>query len=311
MRVFVAGASGVIGRQLVPLLLAAGHEVTGMTRSADRAAGLEQLGAQGVVCDVFDPARLSETLAAAAPEALVHELTSLPPRFDTRNMEATLAANDRIRVDGTRNLLDAAAAAGVRRIVAQSIAFSYEPGPPGTIHDEEDPLLERSAPAEFARSAAAVRELERMVREAGGVVLRYGYFYGPGSAISPEGSIGEDVRRRRMPIVGRGEGVWPLVHVHDAATATVAALERGRAGEAYNIVDDHPAPVSEWLPGLAAALGAPRPLRVPRLIARLVAGEYAVTTMTASQGASNSRARRELGWTPRYPTWREGFQALG
>jgi nucleoside-diphosphate-sugar epimerase len=220
--------------------------------------------------------------------------------------------NDRLRSEGTAILVAAAQAAGATRITAQSIAFSYAPGPPGRVHREEDPLLLGvDAPKSYRRSARSVIDLERVVLDAAGIVLRYGYFYGPGSAISRTGSMGEDVARRRLPIVGRGGGVWSFVHVDDAARATVAALTAGRPG-VYNIVDDDPAPVSQWLPALADALGAPRPLRVPALIARIVAGSYGVASMTRAQGASNELARRELGWTPEHPSWRKGFRsALG
>ena len=305
MRVFLAGAAGVIGRRLAPLLLAAGHEVIGTTRSAARASELEQLSVQAAVVDVFDAGALRAAVLAARPDAVIHQLTALPQRLDTRRPERTFAANDRIRTEGTRNLLAAAAAAGVGRVIAQSIAFVYAPGPPGTIHGEDDELV----PAAASATAGAVAELERMVSEAAGVVLRYGFFYGPGSGISREGAFGQDVRRRRLPVVGRGEGVWPLIHVDDAAAATVAALAH-EGPAVFNVIDDHPAPVAEWLPGFAAALGAPRPLRVPAFAARLIGGEYAVQTMTALQGASNARARRELGWAPRYTSWREGFAAL-
>jgi nucleoside-diphosphate-sugar epimerase len=309
VRVFVAGASGAIGRQLVPQLLAGGHEVTAMTRSADRAAQLTAGGASGVVADALDADAVHAAVAQARPDAVIHQLTALPQRIDPRKIERDFVLNDRLRSEGTRILVDAARAAGASRIVAQSIAFMYAPGPSGRVHEEDDPLLsDAEAPASFKRSAAAVRELERTVLGAGGLVLRYGYFYGPGTAISSTGSMGEDVRRRRMPIVGGGTGVWSLVHIADAARATVAALQRGDSG-AYNVVDDHPAPVSEWLPGFAAAVGAPRPMRVPALIARIVAGDYGVAAMTRAQGASNARARRELGWEPQYPSWREGFAA--
>ncbi|HXR29151.1 MAG TPA: NAD(P)-dependent oxidoreductase [Solirubrobacteraceae bacterium] len=310
MRVFLAGATGVIGRRLLPQLLAAGHEVTGMTRSPERAEQVRAAGAGAVVADALDAEAVRSAVADAAPQAVIHQLTALPARIDPRRIERDFVLNDRLRGEGTRILVDAAQAAGATRVVAQSIAFVYEPGPRGTIHREQDPLV-RNPPPSFARSARAVAELEQSVLGAGGVVLRYGYFYGPGSAISAAGSMGEDVRRRRMPVVGRGAGVWSFIHVDDAAAATVAALQAGSGG-VYNIVDDEPAAVAEWLPALAHALGAPRPLRVPTPIARLAAGSYGVATMTRAQGASNALAKRELGWTPAHPSWREGFRtALG
>ena len=308
MRVFLAGATGVIGRRLVPMLLADGHQVTGLTRSPGKVDELRALGAEPVLADALDAPAVTAAVREARPDAVIHQLTSLPPRIDPRRIERDFAMNDRLRDEGTRILVQAAQAAGAMRIVAQSIAFSYAPGPPGTVHREGDPLLLNDAPKPFRRSARALRELERAVLDAGGVVLRYGYFYGPGSSISPGGSMGQDVSRRRLPIVGRGEGVWSLIHVDDAARATVAALTAGGC-RPYNIVDDDPAPVSQWLPALADALGAPRPRRVPALLARPLAGSYGVAIMTRAQGASNELAKRELGWQPEYASWREGFHA--
>ena len=307
MRIFLAGATGVIGRRLVPLLVAEGHQVTGMTRARERGAALEAMGAEVAVADALDAGAVRAAVVSARPQAVIHQLTSLPRRIDPRKIERDFALNDRLRSEGTRHLVAAAQAAGAERIVAQSIAFAYAPGPPGTIHDEQDPLFV-DAPEPFRRSARAVAELEETVLDAGGHVLRYGYFYGPGSSIARDGSLGEDLARRRLPIVGRGSGVWSFIHVDDAAGATGAALTRGPPG-AYNVVDDDPAPVSAWLPALAQALAAPRPMRVPALLARLAAGSYGVATMTRAQGASNARARRELAWQPRYPSWREGFRA--
>lgn len=312
MKVFLAGATGVIGRQLLPLLLADGHEVTAGTRSPERAEQLRRQGASAVVVDALDSDAMSSAVVSAAPEAVLHQLTSIPPRIDPRKIERDFALNDRLRSEGSEILVAAAVAAGAKRIIAQSIAFSYAPGPPGTVHTETDPLLsDGQSPAAFKRSAAALRTLERTVLAAGGLVLRYGYFYGPGSAIAGGGSMGEDVRKRRLPVVGGGAGVWSFIQIHDAARATVAALTHGDSA-AYNIVDDEPAPVSEWLPALAQALGAKPPRRVPALIARPLAGAYGVQTMTKAQGASNALAKRELGWTPLYPSWRKGFaEALG
>ena len=307
MRIFLAGATGVIGRRLVPQLIAEGHEVTGMTRSAERGEALRAMGAELAVADALDPGAVRSAVAEAQPQVVIHQLTSLPRRIDPRRMERDFELNDRLRSEGTRHLVAAAQAAGATRLLAQSIAFAYAPGPPGTVHGEEDPLF-LDAPKPFRRSARAIADLEQTVIGAGGVVLRYGYFYGPGSSIARDGSLGEDLARRRLPIVGRGTGVWSFIHIDDAARATVAALTRGAPG-AYNIVDDDPAPVSQWLPALAHALGAPRPLRVPTFLARLAAGSYGVATMTQAQGAANARAKRELDWQPRYPSWREGFRS--
>jgi nucleoside-diphosphate-sugar epimerase len=311
MRVFLAGATGAIGRRLVPLLKSAGHQVTGMTRSPARADALRAMGAEPAIADALDADAVRQALAAAHPEAVIHELTALPQRIDPRRIGPDFELNDRLRSEGTRILVAAAQQAGARRIIAQSIAFMYARGSGGTLHTETDELLDEGAPKAFERTAGAVRELERTTLGAGGVVLRYGYFYGPGSAISREGSMGQDLVRRRMPIVGSGGGVWSFIHIDDAARATVAALTRGRSG-AYNIVDDEPAPVAQWLPALAQALGAPRPLRVPAFIARLAAGAYGVEVMTKAQGASNRLAKSELGWEPQHASWREGFRdALG
>jgi nucleoside-diphosphate-sugar epimerase len=312
MRVFLAGATGVIGRRLLPLLLAEGHQVTGMTRSAARTEQLRAAGAEAVVADAFDAEGLKRAVAEARPDAVIHQLTSIPARIDPRKMQRDFATNDRLRTEGTANLVAAAKAAGVTRLIAQSVAFFYVPGPPGTVHDERDPLLRaEQAPAPVKRSAEALASLERTVLDAGGTVLRYGYFYGPGSAISREGSTGREVARGRLPIVGSGAGVWSFIHVDDAAAATVAALGANKLG-AFNVVDDEPARVAEWIPALAGALGARKPRKVPALLARALAGSYGVAIMTQAQGASNALAKRELGWSPRYASWREGFEtALG
>jgi nucleoside-diphosphate-sugar epimerase len=311
MKVFVAGASGVIGRRLVPILSSQGHAVTGMTRSEAKADLVRASGAQPLICDVFDAGALEEKLLAVAPDVVVHELTDLPPALDPRKMEEQAAGNDRIRVEGTRNLVAAARAAGARRVVAQSIAFAYAPG--GGLKTEEDALYD-DVPWPWSRSIDALHQLEDAVTATDGlegVVLRYGFFYGPGSAYAADGYYAEQVRRRRFPIVGRGGGVFSFIHVDDAAAATVAAVEGGRPG-IYNVVDDDPAPLREWLPAYAEAVGAKRPMRVPKLIARLVAGSYTARMATELRGASNDRAKRELAWTPRYPSWRQGFaEALG
>jgi nucleoside-diphosphate-sugar epimerase len=312
VKVFVAGASGVIGRRLVPMLVGRGHEVTAMTRSPEKAAQLRAAGASPAIRDVFDVDGLRAEVSAAAPEVLVHELTDLPADVDPRRAAKQLEGNDRIREEGTRNLVDAALAAGARRIVAQSIAFVYEMGGEG-LKTEDDPLFE-DAPFPWSRSVRAVRTLENLVTGTDGlegIVLRYGFFYGPGSSYAPGGYYAREVLRRRFPIVGRGSGVFSFIHVDDAAAATVAATEHGKPG-IYNVVDDEPAPLRDWLPVYAEALGAKKPLRVPRFIARLVAGAYTTGLATELRGASNQRAKAELGWQPRYPSWRQGFrESLG
>ena len=307
MRVFVAGATGVIGRRLVPLLIAEGHQVIGMTRARERGAALEAMGAEVTVADALDAGAVRAAVVGTRPQAVIHQLTSLPRRIDPRKIERDFALNDRLRSEGTRHLVAAAQAAGAEHIVAQSIAFAYAPGPPGTVHSEQDALFV-DAPEPFRRSARAVAELEQTVLGAGGHVLRYGYFYGPGSSIARDGSLGESIARRRLPIVGRGTGVWSLIHIDDAAGATLAALTRGPPG-AYNVVDDDPAPVREWLPVLAESLGAKPPRRLPTWLARRVAGEAVVLWSTEQRGASNAKAKRELAWRLRYPSGREGFRA--
>ena len=309
MRILLAGATGVIGRELLPLLLEQGNEVVAMCRSEDKLDGLRARGAEAVACDALDADAVLAAVTAARPQAVIHQLTAIPPRINPRTMVRDFAVNDRLRIEGTANLLAGARAAGAERFIAQSIAFAYAPGPPGTVHVEADPLLSpQRAPKEFRRSAGAIAELERSVLGAGGVVLRYGYFYGPGSSISGDGSMAADVARRRLPIVGSGAGVWSFIHVGDAAAATVAALAlEGPA--VLNVVDDEPARVSDWIPALAQALGAPAPRHVPAPLAKLLAGGYGTATMTSSQGASNAAARAELDWSPRYPSWREGFRS--
>jgi nucleoside-diphosphate-sugar epimerase len=312
MRVFVAGATGVLGRSVVPMLVAAGHEVTGMTRSPEKVSSLQDVGAEPVVCDALDAQALRAAVVGARPEAIVHLLTALPARIDPRKIRRDLAVNDRLRSRGTRDLVAAAQEAGVKRIVAESIAFAYFPGPPGTLHTETE-VLHLDGPKAFRRSAGALHELECAVRGVQGTVLRFGYLYGPGTSIAREGTMAEDLRRRRMPIVGRGEGVWSFVQIDDAARAVLAALAQqdGKA-HIYNVVDDEPAPVREWLPALAKAVGAPRPWRVPTPVARVVAGSLGVLFMAKAQGASNANIKQDLGWKPQIASWREGFRtALG
>ena len=293
MRVFLAGATGVIGRSLLPLLREGGQDVVGMTRSAERAEALRAQGAQAVVCDAFDADAVERAVVDARPEVVVHQLTDIPKAVDPRKVEKQFAGNDRLRVDGTRNLAAAAKAAGARRMVSQSIAFAYAPGP--QLRSEDDPLF-LDAPEPWKRSVEAVDSLERQtlgIDGVEGVVLRYGYFYGPGSSYASDGSTAAMVRKRAFPVVGRGTAVYSFIHVDDAAAATVAALDRGSPG-VYNVVDDDPAPVREWLPEYAAALGARPPRKVPRLAARIAAGRLAVYMMTGLQGATNAKARREL-----------------
>ncbi|MEX2195041.1 MAG: NAD(P)-dependent oxidoreductase [Thermoleophilaceae bacterium] len=309
MKVFVAGATGAIGRPLVRQLVAAGHEVTGMTRSAEKARALEQAGARAAVCDAFDREGVIAAVGDARPDVVVHQLTDLPSSLDLRRLGEAYAGNDRVRREATPHLLEAARAGGARRVVAQSIGFLYAPEG-GAVKVESDPTYD-DAPPPLDKSIRTVLEVERAVVGADGlegVVLRYGFFYGPGTYYAADGDIGGQVRARRYPVVGSGAGISSFIHTEDAAAATVAALDRGAPG-IYNVVDDEPAPIRQWLPVYAQALGAKPPRRVPRFVARLAAGPFAVMMSTQLRGASNARARRELGWTPRYPSWREGFAA--
>jgi 2-alkyl-3-oxoalkanoate reductase len=307
MRIFVAGATGVIGRRLVPLLVAAGHEVVGMTRKPERADNLQELGAEPVVCDVFDRTGLREAVAVSRPSVVVHELTDLPPWIDSHRMREQLAPNVRIRREGTRNLVDAAREAGAQRFVSQSIAFAY--APQGGLVKHEDAPLYVDAPRDWRPTVEAVVELEQLVVESPfeGLVLRYGYLYGPGTAYASDGAYADLVRRRGVPFVGHASGIFSFVHVDDACRATALAAEHGPAG-IYNVVDDDPAPLRDWLPAYAEALGAKPPRRAPRLLVRLSAGRYAAEHATQHRGASNARAKRALGWRPLYPSWREGFR---
>jgi nucleoside-diphosphate-sugar epimerase len=311
MRVFVAGATGTIGRQLVPRLVAAGHEVTGMTRSESKRAMLSELGAVPVVADALDPDQVAEAVGRARPDVIVHQLTAIPAGLDMRHFDRDFALTNRLRTEGTDHLLSAGQAVGVRRFVAQGLAgYGAYARTGGPIKSEEDPL-EVTPAREMRGTLAAIRHLEQAVlgaRWAQGIVLRYGVFYGPGTSLAPGEEQFELVRRRKFPVVGDGGGVWSFIHVADAAEATVAAVEHGSRG-VYNVVDDDPAPVAEWLPALAQELGAKRPMRVPRFVGRLFAGEAGVVMMTEIRGASNAKAKRELAWHPAHPSWRHGFAA--
>jgi nucleoside-diphosphate-sugar epimerase len=311
MRIFVAGASGVIGRPLLPRLLADGHEVTAMTRTPAKADALRERGVEPVVCDALDPTGLKRAMAAASPQVVIDHLTDLPKAINPRRAGRDFAATDRLRAEGTANLVAAAREAGARRVVAQSVCFLYAPGG-SDLRREQDPLY-LDAPPPFDRSVAALAALEREVtRSEGidGVVLRFGFWYGPGTAYGPDGSIAEMVRKRRYPVVGDGSGVFSLVHLDDVVEATVAGLESPPG--IYNVTDDEPAPARDWLPAYADALGAPPPRRAPKWLARILGGAYSVYAMTQLPGASNEKARHELDWTPRHPSWRQGFRdALG
>jgi len=309
MRVFVAGATGAMGKQLVPRLVAAGYEVHGMTRSESKQAMLDELGAVPVVADALDSDQVAEAVGRARPEVIVHQLTAIGS-LDPRHFDRDFALTNRLRTKGTDHLLSAGQAMGVRRLVAQSYSAWPYVRTGGPVKSEEDPLDPTPA-REMRESLAAIRHLEEAVlgaRWTEGIVLRYGAFYGPGTSMAPGGEQFELVRRRKFPLVGDGGGVWSFVHIADAAEATVAAVAHGSRG-VYNVVDDDPAPVAEWLPALAQELGAKKPMRVPRFIGRLFAGEAGVVMMTDARGASNAKAKRELAWRPAHPSWRQGFTA--
>jgi len=306
MRVFVAGGTGVVGRRLVPQLVARGHQVTATTTSAAKFGLLEQLGADGVVMDGLDAISVGDAVAAAWPDAIVHQMTAISVTHagkpDMKHMDRWFATTIRLRTEGTDHLLAAAEATGVSHFVAQSYASWNGIGMGGWVKTEEDPLDLLAGTAAHA-VMVAISHVEDVVVKAGGAALRYGGLYGPGAT----DDMVELVRKRQFPVVGGGAGYCSWVHLDDAASATVLAVEQKARG-VFNIVDDEPAPASEWLPYLAACAGAKRPMRVPKWLARLLAGQVAVTMMTQGRGFSNARARRELGWELRYPSWRQGFK---
>jgi 2-alkyl-3-oxoalkanoate reductase len=304
MRVFIAGGTGAIGRTLVPALIAAGHQVTATTRSPAKAAELRAAGAEPAVADGLNKEQVIAAVKAAAPDVIVHEMTSLSALRSFRKFDSQFAVTNELRTKGTDYLLEAAKEAGVRRVVAQGFTGWPNQRSGGPVKNEDDPL-EGGVP-DTERSLAAIRYVEERVPAAvaEGLVLRYGGFYGPGASQF----LLDQVRKRRVPMIGGGTGIWSFTEITDAAAATVAAVERGAPG-VYNIVDDEPAPVSEWLPYLAKVLDAKPPLRVPAWLGRLAAGELAVVMMTTMRGSSNAKAKRELDWTPRYASWREGFRA--
>src|SRR4051794_17865477 len=303
MKVLIAGATGALGTQLVPRLVAAGHEVAGTTRSEARFDALHALGAAPFAMDALDPDDVARVVAEAAPDVIVHQLTALSGALDLRHFDRAFALTNRLRIEGTDHLLAAGRAVGVRRFVAQSYAGWPYARTGGAVKTEDDPLDPQ--PVESMRTThEAIRHVEAAVTGAEwteGIVLRYGGFYGPGTSLAPGGEQTEMIRKRRWPIVGDGGGVWSFVHIEDAAEATAAAVEHGTRG-VYNIVDDEPAPVAEWLPALAAGIGAKPPRRVPRWLGRLLAGEAIAVMMTEVRGASNAKARRELGWRPAHPS---------
>jgi nucleoside-diphosphate-sugar epimerase len=303
MRVFVTGATGALGRHLVPALVAAGHQVTATTRAPGKTASLRAAGAEPAVLDGLDSKAVLAAVQAAAPEVIIHQMTALADMRAPRRVDQEFAVTNELRTRGTDNLLAAAAAAGTRRVIAQGFTGWPNERSGGPVKTEEDPLDPRPVPS-AARTLAAIRHVEEAVPHAvpEGIVLRYGSFYGPGAS---EVML-DVVRKRQLPVVGGGRGIWSFIHVADAAAATVAAAGRGAPG-VYNVTDSDPAPVAEWLPYLARVAGARAPLRVPAWLARPLAGEFLVAWMTTARGSSNDKARKELGWEPRYASWREGF----
>ncbi|MCI0686884.1 MAG: NAD(P)-dependent oxidoreductase [Sporichthyaceae bacterium] len=311
MRIFVAGATGVLGQKLVPMLVDRGHEVTGMTRTPSKTALLRELGAQPAVADGLDAGAVMAAIRAAEPEVVVHEMTALDVPPDMRHVDRVFGLTSQLRTEGTDHLLAAAREVGARRFVAQSFTGWPNARTGAAVKTEEDPL-DPDPPAGIKQTLAAIRYVESAVTDSAapaGLVLRYGAFYGPGTSIAPGGDIVELVRKRKFPLVGGGTGVWSFIHIEDAAAATAAAVERGGPG-LYNVVDDDPAKVADWLPALASAAGAKPPLRLPTWVGRLAAGEIAVNLMTNVRGSSNAKARKELDWVPRYSSWREGFPAM-
>jgi 2-alkyl-3-oxoalkanoate reductase len=305
MRIFVTGATGAMGRHLVPGLAGAGHEVTATTRTPSKVAQLREAGAEPVLVDGLDRAAVIAAVRAAAPEVIIHQMTALASMSSLRRLDQVFAATNQLRTQGTDNLLAAAAEAGTRRVIAQSYTGWPNERSGGAVKTEEDPLDPRPVPSS-ARTLAAIKHVEQVVPRTApeGIVLRYGNFYGPGASEV----LLDMVRRRMMPVIGGGGGIWPFIEITDAAAATVTAVGRGEPG-IYNIVDDDPAPVADWLPYLARVAGARPPLRVPGWAGRLLAGEFVVAYMTSARGSSNEKARKELGWAPRYGSWREGFRA--
>jgi nucleoside-diphosphate-sugar epimerase len=304
MRVFVTGATGALGQHLVPALIAAGHEVTATTRTPGKAGQLREAGAEPVVVDGLDREAVISAVQAASPEVIVHEMTALADMRSLRNVDKVFAATNELRTRGTDNLLAAAARTGTRRVIAQSNTnMTARLGAP--VQTEEDPLDSRPIPS-AAGTVAAVKQVEEAVPRAvpEGIVLRYGNFYGLGAS----DFLVEMVRKRQFPVIGGGAGIWSFIEIADAAAATVAAVGSGAPG-VYNIVDSDPAPVAEWLPYLAKVAGAKPPLRLPVWLGRLLAGDFVVSQMTEARGSSNEKAKKELGWEPRYASWREGFRA--
>lgn len=308
MKILIAGGTGVVGRRLVPLLIARGHKVAALTRSAAKACAVYCLGAEPVIADALEPSRVMKAIQRVEPDVVIHQLTAISHQLDISRYDQEFAQTNRLRKEGTDNLLAGARAAGVRRFIAQSYAGWPYAREGSLVKTEEDRLDPNPAPA-FRRTLDAIRYLEAMVtgeKTMEGVILRYGFFYGPGTSLGKDGSLIDDIRQRRIPVIGGGNGIWSFIHIDDVAQITLAAVEQGAPG-IYNIVDDDPAPVSQWLPALAAILGAPPPHHVSTCVARLLSGD-AVILMTEVRGASNAKAKKTFGDMLIWPSWREGFK---
>jgi nucleoside-diphosphate-sugar epimerase len=311
MRILVAGATGALGRELLPHLVAAGHEVIGTTRSEAKLGLIRQLGAEAAVADGLDAEATRRAVRSAKPDVIVHEMTDLKGASDLRHFDQVFAVSNRLRMEGTDHLLAAARETGVRRFVAQSFCGWPYARVGGAVKSENDPL-DPEPPQQLRGTLDAIRYVEKMVTQAsdvGGIVLRYGAFYGPDTGLFDAPFV-EQVFRRRVPVIGTGNGWWSFVHIEDAAAATALAIDRGAARHIYNIVDDEPAPVREWLPALASMLVARPPWHVPAWLGRLAAGEHFVVLMTQARAGSNAKAKRDLGWRPTHPSWRQGFAEI-
>ncbi len=309
MKVFLAGATGAIGTRLVPLLVRAGHTVTGATRHRDKAESIRAAGAFPAVVDALNPRAVLEAVQRAEPDVIIHQLTAIPARFNMRHFDQAFALTNRLRSAGTDHLLVAARAVGCRRVIAQSYAGWPYARTGGWVKTEEDPLMSSPEPA-WRQSLRAILHVESAVleeRTMEGFVLRYGAFYGPGTSLGRGGALLEEIRRRRLPLIGKGTGHWSFIHIDDAAAATLAAVEANVPG-LYNVTDDEPAPVSAWLPFLAEVLGAKAPRRIPPWLGRMAIGPHGVALMTEGRGASNQKAKSLLRWKLTWPSWRRGFQ---
>lgn len=311
MKIFVAGATGAVGRPLVSALIKAGHSVTGLTRTASKAESIKKMGAEPVIADGLDAAAIEAVMASTRPDAVIHEMTDLTGASDLRHFDRTFASSNQLRTNGTDNLLTAARKTGVKRVIAQSFCGWPYARAGGAIKTEAD-ALDPDPPAELRATLRAIQYLEQTVTDSvrpEGIVLRYGAFYGPGTGMLDRAML-EQVRHRRTPLIGDGAGWWSFIHVEDAAAATVKAVERGKPGGIYNITDDDPAQVRDWLPTLARIVGAKRPHHLPSWIARVVAGKHLVSMMTHVRAGSNAKAKAELGWQPAHPSWRSGFAEI-